>query len=79
VLVSCELLFVQGMKLLPILIKKVGVDPIIATKIIMELEQRFPPSHVMDAFCIVYLQFWLGEVSNMDLQHHLGVLKIMFS
>jgi hypothetical protein len=32
----------------------------------------------MDAFCIVYPQFWLEEVNEAELQRHVGVLKVVF-
>jgi hypothetical protein len=54
------------------------MDLVAATKMIMELQQRFPSSQIMDAFCIVYPQFWLGEVNEVELQRHLGVLKVVF-
>jgi hypothetical protein len=38
-----------------------------AMKMTMELEQRFPPSQVMDALNIVYPQFWLAEVNEIEL------------
>ena len=48
------------------------------TKMIMEFEQRFPFSHIMDAFSIVYSQFWLAKVINSKLQFYLGILKDAF-
>jgi hypothetical protein len=59
-------------QVLLILIEVVGMDVVVATKMIMELEQRFPSNQIMDAFCIVYPQFWLGEVNEAELQRHLG-------
>ena len=50
----------------------------IATKMIIELQQRFPSNQIMDAFSIVYPQFWLGEVNEAELQRHFGVLKVVF-
>jgi hypothetical protein len=44
----------------------------------MELEQRFPSSHIMDAFSIVYSQFWLAKVIKSKLQLYLGILKVAF-
>jgi hypothetical protein len=40
------------------------MDLVAAMKMIMKLEQRFPSNQIMDAFCIVYPQFWLGKVNE---------------
>jgi hypothetical protein len=44
-------------------------------KIINELQDRFPSSYIMNAQCIIYLQFWLGEVVDRELYMHLSVIK----
>jgi hypothetical protein len=51
---------------------------VVASKMTMELEHRFPSCQIMDSLCIVYLQFWLADVNERKLQLHLGVIKKVF-
>jgi hypothetical protein len=44
----------------------------------MELEQRFPSSQIMNALSVVYLQFWLTDVDEIELRQHLSVIKNVF-
>ena len=46
-----------------------------AQKLIQELEVRFPSASLMDAFGLVYPQYWVGATADEDFQRHLDVLK----
>lgn len=49
-----------------------------ATMVVMELENQYPPSNVMDALSIVYPQFWL-ELGHADfLTTHMSTLEATF-
>jgi hypothetical protein len=49
-----------------------------ALKITLELEQQFPSSQVMNALNIVYPQFWLAKVNEIEPLQHLDVIKNVF-
>jgi hypothetical protein len=49
-----------------------------ALKITLELEQQFPSSQVMNALNIVYPQFWLAKVNDIEPLQHLDVIKNVF-
>jgi hypothetical protein len=40
-----------------------------------ELDRRFPSQELLDAFGIIYLQYWRQEGAEVSLPHHLAVLK----
>ena len=46
-----------------------------AKKLIQELEVRFPSASLMDAFGLVYPQYWMGTTADEDFQRHLDILK----
>lgn len=49
-----------------------------AMKMTMELEQCFPPSHIMNAISILYPQFSLTKANELELLQHLAVIKNIF-
>ena len=46
-----------------------------AQKLIRELEVRFPSASLIDAFGLVYPQYWMGATADEDFERHLDVLK----
>ncbi|KAG0572340.1 hypothetical protein KC19_VG086600 [Ceratodon purpureus] len=53
--------------------KKMSKDA--AEKLIYELEARFPSSELVDAFGIVYPQYWLAADADDNFVRHLSVIK----
>ncbi len=51
----------------------------VAETLIQELETRFPTHGVMDAFGIVYPQYWLQVDCETSFPKHLAVIKILFA
>jgi uncharacterized protein YijF (DUF1287 family) len=50
-----------------------------AAKLGKELGSRFPTAEVMDAFQIVYPQYWNERDTDANFDHHLKVLKTHYS
>jgi hypothetical protein len=46
-----------------------------AEKLVAQLTNRFPAVHLMDAFGLIYLQYWSDKEADVNFDRHLKILK----
>ena len=47
----------------------------VVEKLVAQLTNQFPATHLMDAFGLIYPQYWNDKETDMNFDHHLKILN----